>query len=497
MADDRRDDEPRTARRRARPLIGRLGRDEILPSVPPPHPGPQWLPSGSRSPTPPPSGWTASSIAVTTEHELGPPMHPWGTAFQRQNEGERERESEIERGGGGYWAPPPVPQLGPPRPGPPSAWPIGAPSPPAPRGDRPTDARGTRSALLGALIGAVVGALVAGGLVVVLDSDDQPAPSSSRPALELAGEGMDIAGVLDVVQASVVSIEINDTGQQGLFGGAGSGVVISEDGLVLTNAHVVDGARSIDAVFFDGSRRDAELVGSLPADDIALIRVVDTAGLDPAELGSSADLQVGDEVVAIGNALNLGGRPSVTRGIVSAKDRTISDATISLDELIQTDAAINPGNSGGPLVNALGEVVGINTAIISDAQNVGFAIAIDAVKPRIDDIRQGRAEVTPDTALLGVGTNDLDQIAPPVLEEFGVDVDEGAFVVNVVPGSGADGAGLRPGDVIVGFAGEPVTSSNEVREQVRSRSPGDEVEIAIRRDGEEQTVIAELGSIAD
>ncbi len=481
MADDRYHDDAPVLRRRARPLIGRLGSDDAVTGPASRPPGP---PTTSRTspllppapPAPPPPPWAPAAVATTTEQQQVP--GPFGNPWRR---GADERP----------WAPPPVPPLEPPaRRSPPPAWPVPAPPPPAPRGR-------SRPALLGALVGALVGARVAGGLVVAVDGDDEPAAAASRPALGLDGEEMDIAGVLDEVQASVVSIEINDSGQQGLFGGAGSGVVISEDGLVLTNAHVVDGARTIDAVFFDGSRREAELVGSLPADDIALIRVTDTSDLDPAELGSSSDLQVGDEVVAIGNALNLGGRPSVTLGIVSAKDRTISDATITLDELIQTDAAINPGNSGGPLVNALGEVVGINTAIIQDAQNVGFAIAIDAIKPRIEDIRAGRAEVTPDTALLGVGTNDIDQVAPPVLDEFGVDTDEGAFVVNVVPGSGAAGAGIEPGDVIVGFDGERVASSTEVRERVRSRSPGDEVDIDILRDGERQTVTAELGAISD
>ena len=139
----------------------------------------------------------------------------------------------------------------------------------------------------------------------------------------------------------------------------------------------------------DGSEHAATLVGASPDDDIAIIQVQDVDDLVPAELGSSDDLQVGDEVIAIGNALNLGGEPSVTRGIVSAKDRDLTAEGVDLEDLIQTDAAINPGNSGGPLVNAAGQVVGMNTAIVADAQNIGFAIAIDAARPIIEDLKAG------------------------------------------------------------------------------------------------------------
>lgn len=395
---------------------------------------------------------------------------------------------------------PPWPPVGPPEPAtppplhdpfwygvrpavPPVEWPA-----PAPKPERP---RRLRSLLLAALVGALVGALVAGGLLIAFRDDDTPA--ASPPARVIDGEGMDIRGVLDKVQPSVVSIEINERRRGGLFGGAGSGVVISDDGLVLTNAHVIAAASTITVVFFDGSQRDAELVGSLPSDDVALIRVDDPSGLVPAELGSSDGLQVGDEVVAIGNALNLGGDPSVTRGIVSALDRAIDDPSFgSLDDLIQTDAAINPGNSGGPLVDADGDVVGINTAIISDAQNIGFAIAIDALKPLIEDIKAGNGEITPDTAFLGVVTNDVDEIAPEVLDQFGIETATGAFVAAVDPGSAAADAGLRAGDVIVALDGDEVTGSDEAVGIIRSHEPGDEIEITVERDGRERSLTAVL-----
>src|SRR5690606_23084488 len=184
------------------------------------------------------------------------------------------------------------------------------------------------------------------------------------------------------------------------------------------------------------------------------LAVVQTQGVDdlvPAELGSSDDLRVGDEVIAIGNALNLGGEPTVTRGIVSAKERSLSAEGIDLEDLIQTDAAINPGNSGGPLVNAAGQVVGINTAIVADAQNLGFSIAIDRAGPIIEELKAGNGRVTPDQAFLGVSSIDLAEVTDGMREEFEVDadLDDGAFVTEVVPGTAAADAGLETGDVIV------------------------------------------------
>jgi putative serine protease PepD len=353
--------------------------------------------------------------------------------------------------------------------------------------------------LLGALAGAVVGGLVAAGVAVALDDDDA-SPLSTRAATEIPaaeGEEMDIRAVLDTVQPSVVTIEVDGSGAGGVFGSAGSGIVLSEDGLILTNAHVIANAQSITVRFFDGETAEAELVGSFPDDDVALVQA-DASGLVPATLGQSSELQVGDEVVAIGNALDLTGQPTVTRGIVSALDREIEGGGISLDDLIQTDAAINPGNSGGPLVDSRGEVVGVNSAIIDGSQNIGFAIAIDAVEPLIDDIRAGNAEITPNTAFLGVSTADLADVAPGVLDRFGLDADQdGAFVVEVVPGSAADEAGLEAGDLIVSIDGEDVTSSSQVRDAVRDHEPGDEVSLEIERDGESQELTAELRGIAD
>jgi putative serine protease PepD len=402
-------------------------------------------------------------------------------------------------------APPPTAPTAPQPPFPPPVPPVT--SDPA-IADRPAEVaapsrdrqRSGRSALWGGIAGAVVGGLVATGVAVALD-DDAPSTAVTRPASVIpAAEGadMDIREVLDAVQPSVVTIEVGGRRGGGVFGSAGSGVIISDDGLILTNAHVIQSASEITVRFFDGETAEATLVGSFPDDDVALVQAEGVSDLVPATLGESSALQVGDEVVAIGNALDLTGQPTVTRGIVSALGREIEGQGLTLQDLIQTDAAINPGNSGGPLVAADGTVVGINTAIIDGSQNIGFAIAIDAIEPLIDDIREGNAEITPDTPFLGVSTADVADVAAAVLERFGIDADaDGAFVVEVVPGSGAEEAGLQEGDLIVAIDGASISTSAEVRDSVRGREPGDEVELRIERDGEPQTLTAELGAITD
>jgi putative serine protease PepD len=372
----------------------------------------------------------------------------------------------------------------------------GAPAP-APAPDRSGTGRRMGWAIV---VGVLVGALVAAGVSVAVigladDDGDEPAAAITTP------EGsMDVQAILQEVQESVVTIETSGLEQGALFGGAGTGVVLSDDGLVLTNAHVLGGSGGgvqldgISVRMFDGSTHDATLVGSATSNDLAVIRVEGVDDLTPATLGSSDSLDVGEPVIAIGNALNLGGQPTVTTGIVSALNRSITagDGT-TLTDLVQTDAAINPGNSGGPLVDSSGEVVGVNTAILQDTQNIGFSIAIDSVRTIIEDLEQGNGEVTPDTPLLGVSTISLDTVEDAVTSQFNISADQGAFVVQVEPGTGADEAGLRQGDVIVEVDGEPITSSEELGETVRSAEVGDELEITIEREGEEQTVTAELG----
>jgi putative serine protease PepD len=364
-----------------------------------------------------------------------------------------------------------------------------------PPAKRPPSTR--KAALVGALAGGVVAAIVATSITVAMDDD----PSLQRGAVATpvtTSEGaLDIGNIIAKVQPSVVAIETSQTTSRGVFAGAGSGIVLSADGLVLTNAHVVGNLSEITVVLSDGSKHPATLVGASPDDDVAVVQVQGVTDLTPAELGSSDDLQVGEEVIAIGNALNLGGEPSVTRGIVSALDRNLSAQGVDLEGLIQTDAAINPGNSGGPLVNAAGQVVGMNTAIVADAQNLGFSIAIDRIRPLIQTLESGEGAVTPDQAFLGVQSADVADLTEELRSRFSVEADSGALVTEVVPGSAADDAGLEVGDVIVEIDGEEVEAAPDVRDGVVSHDPGDRIDLEIERAGERQTITVELGRRGD
>jgi S1-C subfamily serine protease len=370
----------------------------------------------------------------------------------------------------------------------PRTWPRLDP-PPHP-GDR--DRAVGRSALVGGLVGAVVSLLILGVAALWPTGGGETERAGSPPPMTAVTGGVDVGAVLSAVEPSVVSIEIRSSLADGQAG-AGTGIILTEDGLVLTNAHVIAGLNEIQVGLFGGERAPARLVGSFPESDIALIQIEGESDLVPAQLGSSAGLQVGEEVIAIGNALNLGGRPTVTLGIVSALDRTLSAEGITLSNLVQTDAAINPGNSGGPLVNAAGQVVGVNTAIIGDAQNIGFSIEIDIVKPLIEEIRAGGGDVRGDQAFLGVNTTDVATEAPANRAEYGITVDDGAFVQSIIPDSAADAAGLEPGDVITAVNGQATPDSASVGAIIRDLEPGDQVTITVLRGGEARELTATLG----
>ena len=305
----------------------------------------------------------------------------------------------------GVWTTPPAgppttPAPGPPPLGPPSSMlppPPMPPTPPAPPNPPATPSPASRNGWVrGAIGGALAGALAASLVGAAwFRGDTSTTAASTAPtavSTSLTSTDGDVRSVVEKAQASVVAIEFDVTttqrGRTVQGSGAGSGVIISSNGLVLTNAHVVENASNLKVTLSDGSKYDATIIGSDTTQDIALVQLQGASNLPAATLGSSSDLQVGDGVVAIGNALDLDGSLTVTSGIVSAKNRSLSNSDNStLANLIQTDAAINSGNSGGPLLNMAGEVVGINTAIIQDSQNLGFSIAIDSVKPLITSLQ--------------------------------------------------------------------------------------------------------------
>jgi len=414
---------------------------------------------------------------------------------------------------------------------------IAHPTPPPPPPDSGDTARregpGWKGFLIGIVVGAVVGALVAAGVFALTDDDptaDQPAtaaepeataaaatsPSTAPAADEEAAERTEaeeapetsilppveaessaahIGEVLSRVGPAVVAIEVGGSqlGPQGLGGqGAGSGFVVTPDGNIVTNAHVVEGAEQIRVTLEDGTRLDGEVIAADPSRDLAVVDV-EATDLPAAVLGSSGDLEVGDEVIAIGNALGFGGSPTVTTGIVSALNRGISTAGVTLGQLLQTDAAINPGNSGGPLVNSRGEVIGINTAIAGNAEGIGFAIPVDRAKPVIDQLSEG---VVPETSLLGVTITDVDFVEPLDIQRFNVEADFGAFVDEVTPGSAADEAGIQPGDVVVEFEGRTIEDGADLVAAVAGTVPDTEVDIVVNRAGEQFDVTATLGALA-
>ena len=373
----------------------------------------------------------------------------------------------------------------------PDAWPR-LDAPPHP-GDR--DRVLGRAALVGGVVGALVAALILGAVSLWPDGEASEDNAGTTSPVTMPGEpapDVDVLAVLGRVEPSVVSVQTQSEILDGRQG-AGTGIILTSDGLALTNAHVVGGLPDISVGIFDGTQAPARLVGSFPDEDIALIQIEGRDDLIPAELGSSDGLQVGQEVIAIGNALNLGGRPTVTKGIVSAVNRRLEAQGVSLEGLIQTDAAINPGNSGGPLVNAAGQVVGVNTAIIGDAQNIGFSIAIDQVKPLIEEIRAGGGEVRGDQPFLGVNTTDVATEAPAILENYGVTVDQGAFVRSVVPDSAAEEAGIRAGDVIVAIDGEATPDAESIGEIIRVAEVDQVVVVTVRRGQEQLELKATLG----
>ena len=361
--------------------------------------------------------------------------------------------------------------------------------------------RRARPGLRGAVAGGLVGALVAGGVGFAagrLAADDQPTATpgvvQAAPAA-LTDGALDLRSLLAKVSPSVVSIQLGQASADEVVQfGAGSGVVISDDGLVLTNAHVVDGADVIQVRLSDDRTIRADLVGTSPSHDIALVRLRETEDLQPATLGSSESAQVGDQVVAIGNALALGDTPTVTTGIISAKGRTLQDGEVTLENLMQTDAAINKGNSGGPLLDAAGRVIGINSAGIPGAENLGFAIEIDAIRPLIDQLRSGEGTEVEVQAFLGITSAETTQLSPADAEQLGVSGEDGVVVVSVQPESAASDAGLQPGDLLRQVDGAAVTGPETVRDAIRGNKPGAAIPIEVERDGQLTTLSAVLGS---
>jgi len=267
----------------------------------------------------------------------------------------------------------------------------------------------------------------------------------------------------------------------------GTGFVISKDGLVLTNNHVVDDVERITVVFQDETEASAKIVGQDPKTDLALIRIEKPPEIQPLPLGDSDDLLPGDWVVAIGNPFGLD--HTVTAGIVSATGRNIGQGPY--DDFIQTDAAINPGNSGGPLLNLKGQVVGINTAINPQANTIGFAVPINLAKEIIPQLEKS-GKVT--RGWLGVN---VQMLTPELARALEIDATEGALVAQVLPDSPAVQAGIERGDVIVRFAGQDIRRMRDLSRAVARAPIGERAELELLRGKQRKTLAVKIEALPD
>ncbi|MDA4135279.1 MAG: trypsin-like peptidase domain-containing protein [Thaumarchaeota archaeon] len=290
-----------------------------------------------------------------------------------------------------------------------------------------------------------------------------------------------ITGAVEKLSESVVGIDSTKLSKDFRYGlvpieGQGTGVIIDGNGIIVTNNHVIDDATKVQVNLKDGRSFVGEVIGSDPATDVALIRV-DATGLPYATLGDSESLKVGQFVLAIGNALGLPGAPTVSMGVISALGRPLPGTDFVLEGLVQTDAAINPGNSGGPLADLEGRVVGLNTAMIPFAQGVGFAIPSDTIKRIVDEISKNGRVVRP---WLGISGMDVNR---SVAKRYGLSVESGVLLAEVLREGPARASGLREGDIVVKIGGNKVEHMKDLVTALSRSKIGDELVVLFMRTG--------------
>jgi serine protease Do len=334
------------------------------------------------------------------------------------------------------------------------------------------------------------------GISVAVTSTVNNSPSSASGYLsvdENIGPELSTQELVAEVAPAVVSI-VTETVSYNWFWqavpqtGAGSGIIISSDGYIVTNNHVVDDAQKVTVTLSDGSAFAATIVGTDAQTDLAVVKI-DANNLTYLHFLSSSleQLSVLDPVVAVGNALALPGGPTWTTGVVSNLGRSIEESTgVVLNDIIQTDAAINAGNSGGPLLDTAGQVVGINVAIASNAENIGFAISTDTAIPVVQNLITEGKVVRP---WLGVSVT---TVTSTIQQYYNLSVNAGALITNVTSDSPADKAGLRAGDVITKIGSEDISTAAELISAIRSHQIGDQVEIVYYRGNVQQVATATL-----
>lgn len=337
--------------------------------------------------------------------------------------------------------------------------------------------------LIGALIGGGIGSLITSNYIknslpyysTNINNNETQIVNISK-VIEL--EQSQIIDVAERVSPAVVRISTTQVVSDLFFSyetsGLGSGYLISSDGEIVTNNHVVSDAKKITVTLSDGSEYDATIIGTDPSSDIALIKI-DGKDLPYLSFGDSSTLKVGQSVIAIGNPYGLD--HTVTTGVISALERSLTfDDGTTLVGVIQTDAAINPGNSGGPLLTLTGDVIGMNTAIQQSAQGIGFAISSSTIIKVISDIKLFGKVVWPFLGISGVSITD------DIAKRNNLPTNKGVLIVSVYPGTSAANAGLKSYDIITKFDGNDVTSVQEITKYLRQHNVGDKVKIEIYRD---------------
>ncbi|HEY5105010.1 MAG TPA: trypsin-like peptidase domain-containing protein [Acidimicrobiales bacterium] len=352
----------------------------------------------------------------------------------------------------------------------------------------------------------LVAALV-GGLAGHFSSSSTPGSGitisavSTAPGAAILPSGMSIPKLVTKVLPSIVSIDVKGGGQED----QGTGMIITSAGLVVTNNHVIAAAAQGGSITITRSgstkAQPATLVGTNPIDDVALIRITGAKNLPVVTFGNSNALQVGDAVVAIGNALGLAaGTPTVTQGIVSALGRTVTAGTSTssetLNNMIQTDAAINPGNSGGPLLDSSGNVIGMDTAVagtLADGettQNIGFAIPVSTIESLLKTLKAGESVVN-HGAFIGV---EIETLTPSLQQQYGFKVSSGAVVMSTIAGTGAATAGVQQGDIIVGINNTTIASAQDVSSVISALKPGDVITLHLVRGTKHLSIKITLGT---
>jgi S1-C subfamily serine protease len=342
----------------------------------------------------------------------------------------------------------------------------------------------------------VIGVILLVGISLVVACTLGNSPSSASGYLyidEGIGSELSTQELVAEVAPAVVSIVVETVSYNWFWQavpqtGAGSGIIISSDGYIVTNNHVVEDANKVTVTLSDGRTFDATVVGTDAQTDLAVVKI-DASNLSYLHFLSNSleQLSVLDPVVAVGNALALPGGPTWTTGVVSNLGRSIEEETgVVLDDLIQTDAAINAGNSGGPLLDAAGQVIGINVAIASNAENIGFAISTDTVIPVVQSLITEGKVVRP---WLGVS---VATVTPAIQQYYHLSVGAGALITSVSSGSPASKAGLRAGDVITKMDQEDISTAAELTTAISSHQIADQVEIVYYRGNAQQVVTTTL-----